>query len=195
LLEPSDPALTLADAIAALLAERAPGAAVLIVIDQFEELFTLAEPDERERFWSACRALRAETRCVVIFTLRADFHGDFMESPLWHGRLSHLGVGPLRGEALSQAIVNPARDVGVHLEPELVTQLLADAGSEPGVLPLLQETLRQLWDRRQGQTLTLADYRALGEGDRSGLAVALSRRANAVLRSLTLAQEVIARWA
>jgi hypothetical protein len=82
LLERSDPALTLADAIAALLAERAPGAAVLIVIDQVEELFTQAEPDERERFWSAWRALRAETRCVVIFTLRADFHGDFMESLL-----------------------------------------------------------------------------------------------------------------
>ncbi|TMQ25773.1 MAG: hypothetical protein E6J90_05360 [Deltaproteobacteria bacterium] len=193
LLELSDPALTLADAIAAILAERASGAAVLIVIDQLEELFTLAEPEERERFWPAWRALRAESRCVVLFTLRADFHGVFMESPVWHGRLSYLGVGPLRGEALSQAIVNPAWDVGVHLEPELVTQLLADAGSEPGVLPLLQETLGQLWDRRQGQTLTLADYQALGEGDRSGLAVALSRRANAVLRSLTLEQEVIAR--
>ena len=193
LLELSHPALTPAEAIAALLAQRAPGASVLIVIDQLEELFTLADPDERERFWLAWRALRAEPRCAVLFTLRADFHGAFMESPLWHGRLSYLGVGPLRGEALSQAIVHPARDVEVRLEPELVTQLLADAGSEPGVLPLLQETLGQLWDRRQGQTLTLADYQALGEGDRSGLAVALARRADAVLRPLTPAQEAIAR--
>ncbi|HEX7837238.1 MAG TPA: hypothetical protein VF469_07225, partial [Kofleriaceae bacterium] len=193
LLELSHPALTPADAVAALLAQRAPGASVLIVIDQLEELFTLADPGERERFWLAWRALRAEPRCTVIFTLRADFHGAFMESQLWYGRLSYLGVGPLRGEALSQAIVHPARDVGVRLEPELVERLLADAGSEPGVLPLLQETLGQLWDRRQGQTLTLADYQALGEGDRSGLAVALARRADAVLRPLTPAQEAIAR--
>ncbi len=184
LLELSHPALPPADAVAALLAQRAPGASVLIVIDQLEELFTLADPGERERFWLAWRALRDEPRCAIIFTLRADFHGAFMESPLWHGRLSYLGVGPLRGEALCQAIVNPARDVWVHLEPELVERLLADAGSEPGVLPLLQETLGQLWDRRQGQTLTLADYQALGEGDRSGLAVALARRADAVLRPL-----------
>ncbi|HEX7837192.1 MAG TPA: CHAT domain-containing protein, partial [Kofleriaceae bacterium] len=193
LLELSDPALTPADAVAPLLAQRAPGASVLIVIDQLEELFTLAEPGERERFWLAWRALRAEPRCAILFMLRADFHGAFMESPLWHGRLSYLGVGPLRGEALRQAIVTPARDIGVHLAPELVERLLADVGSEPGVLPLLQETLGQLWDRRQGQTLTLADYQALGEGDRSGLAVALARRADAVLRPLTSAQEAIAR--
>jgi len=193
LLELSHPAHPPAAAVAALLAQRAPGASVLIVIDQLEELFTLADPGERERFWLAWRVLRDEPRCTVIFTLRADFHGAFMESPLWHGRLSYLGVGPLRGEALCQAIVNPARDVGVHLEPELVERLLADAGSEPGVLPLLQETLGQLWDRRQGQTLTLADYQALGEGDRSGLAVALARRADAVLRPMAPAQEAIAR--
>jgi hypothetical protein len=191
-LELSHPARTPADAVAALLVQRAPGASVLIVIDQLEELFTLADPGERERFWLAWCALRAEPRCVVVFTLRADFHGAFMESPLWHRRLSYLSVGPLRGEALCEAIVHPARDVGVRLEPELVTQLLADAGSEPGVLPLLQETLGQLWDRRQGQTLTLADYRTLGEGERSGLAVALARRADAVLRPLPSAQEAIA---
>src|SRR5262249_31938734 len=81
----------------------------------------------------------------------------------------------------------------VGVEPELIGQLIADAGSEPGVLPLLQETLVQLWDRRQGQTLQLADYQALSDGDRSGLAVALSHRADALLRNLTAVQEIIAR--
>jgi hypothetical protein len=76
---------------------------------------------------------------------------------------------------------------------ELLEGLLADAGSEPGVLPLLQETLVQLWERRQGQALALTDYRALGDGDRSGLAVAMSRRADATLDELTPAQEAIAR--
>ncbi|HEX7836444.1 MAG TPA: hypothetical protein VF469_03225 [Kofleriaceae bacterium] len=74
----------------------------------------------------------ARSAITSLCMLRADFHGAFMESPQWHGRLSYLGVGPLRDEALCQAIVNPARDVGVRLEPEFVTQLLTDASSEPG---------------------------------------------------------------
>jgi len=183
-------------AIAALLAARAPGASVLLVIDQLEELFTLAEAGERDQFVRAIDTLRSEFRFAVLFTLRADFFGAFMESPLWPdrpGRISRIEVGPLRGEALCEAIVRPTRDVGVEVEPGLVERLLANAGSEPGVLPLLQETMVQLWDRRQGQTLALADYEALGDRDRSGLAVALSRRADATLRAFTPAQERIAR--
>jgi WD40 repeat protein len=187
---------TPADAIAVLLAGRARSAAVLIVIDQLEELFTLADPGEKEQFLIALRALRAEPRCVVVSTLRADFFAAFMESPLWTGRRGRplrIEVDPLRGEALCEAIARPARDVGVVVEADLIERLRADAGSEPGVLPLLQETLVQLWDRRQGQALTLADYQALGTGGRNGLAVALSRHADTTLRALPPAQERIAR--
>ncbi len=197
LLEVSDGRLAApADAIAALLTGRAVSASVLILIDQLEELFTLADTGEREQFLSALEGLRAAPRCVVVFTLRADFFGAFMESRLWterRGRISRVEVAPLRGQALNEAIVRPARDLGVGVEPELIERLLADAGSEPGVLPLLQETLVQLWDRRQGQSLTLVDYQALGDHDRSGLAVALSRRADVLLRELSGAQEAIAR--
>lgn len=187
---------TLADSIAALLVGRASGSSVLILVDQLEELFTLAEAGERRRFQGMLRALRDEPRCVVVFTMRADFFGAFMESALWtcrRGRISRVEVGLLRGEALCEAIVRPAHDLEVDVEPTLTERLLADAGSEPGMLPLLQETLVQLWDRRQGQTLTLAEYQALGDECCSGLAVALSRRADATLRSLTPAQEGIAR--
>lgn len=186
----------LTNAIGALLAGRAPSASVLILIDQLEELFTVADAGERDRFLSALEALRAVPRCVVVFTLRADFFGAFMESPLWtdrYGAISRIEVTPLRNKALIEAIVRPARDLGVDIEPDLLERLLADAGSEPGILPLLQETLVQLWDRRQGQKITLANYRALGDGDRSGLAVALARRADALLRELPRAQEAIAR--
>ncbi|HSJ99829.1 MAG TPA: ABC transporter ATP-binding protein, partial [Kofleriaceae bacterium] len=185
-----------ADAIGRLLSGRAPSSSVLILIDQLEELFTQADAGERARFLRALAALRAVPRCVVIFTLRADFFGAFMESPLWtdrQGRISRIEVPPLRGKALAEAIVCPARDLGVDVEPELIGHLLADAGSEPGILPLLQETLVQLWDRRRGQGLMVADYQALGDGDRSGLGVALARRADALLRDLTSAQEAIAR--
>jgi hypothetical protein len=100
---------------------------------------------------------------VVIFTLRADFFGALMESRLWaehRGQLSRIEVSPLRGEALCEAIVAPSRDAGVNLEPALVERLMADAASEPGILPLLQETMVELWDQRVDQTLTLAGYRA-----------------------------------
>jgi WD40 repeat protein len=59
------------------------------------------------------------------------------------------------------------------VEPELIDRLIAAAAAEPGILPLLQETLVQLWDKRADQTLTLADYEALGDGERHGLAVVL----------------------
>ncbi len=185
-----------ANAVTALLADRAPDVSLLIVIDQLEELFTLAGAGEREQLLITLRVLRTEPRCVVVFTLRADFFGAFMESALWtdrRGPISRIEVGPLRGDALREVIVRPARDLGMVVEPELVERLLADAASEPGILPLLQETMVQLWDRRQDRTLALADYQQLGDRDRSGLAVALARRADATLRALPPTQEAIAR--
>jgi len=89
-------------------------------------------------------------------------------------------------------IEHPARDLGVTVEPELIDRLFADASDEPGILALLQQTLVQLWNRQQDQTLTLAAYEALGAGDRSGLAIALARRTDATLREFTEAQELIA---
>jgi WD40 repeat protein len=182
--------------VAALLAHRSPGASLLIVIDQLEELFTQATTGELEGFLAGLRALRTEPRCAVIYTLRADFSGALMESSLWPQRpakIVRIDVVPLRGEALREAIAAPARSVGVTVEPELIGQLVADAASEPGILPLLQETLVQLWDVRTDQTLTLADYHALGDGVRSGLAVALARRGDASLQRSTTAQTDIAR--
>jgi hypothetical protein len=142
-----------------LLAHRAPGASALVVVDQLEELFTQASADQRAAFLDALRALRTEPRCAVIYTLRADFSGALMESPLWPERpaqLSRVDVTPLRGTALREAIAAPAEGVGVTVEPELIERLVADAASEPGILPLLQEALVQLWDTRADQTLTLA---------------------------------------
>ncbi len=168
---------------------------MLIVIDQLEELFTQVTTEERAAFLTSLEHLRAEPRCVVIFTLRADFFSEFMKSPLWTGspgQLSRVEVGTLRDEALREALVQPAHDLGVTVEPELVERLFADAASEPGILPLLQETLVLLWERRRDQRLTLADYMALADGTRSGLAVALSRTADATLRALDPARVPLA---
>jgi WD40 repeat protein len=187
--------LVISECVAAALKHRANGYSLLIVVDQLEELFTLASAEQRDLFLATIRQLRAESRCVLVFTLRADFFGELMESSLWEtqGQLSRIEVSPLRGEALREAITAPARDVGVVVEPALSERLLADAASEPGILPLLQEALVQLWEARVDQTLTLADYHKLGDGERSGLAVALARRADATLRRFTTAQTAIAR--
>jgi len=185
-----------AAAVMALLEHWALNTCLLLVIDQLEELFTLADADAGARFLEALRALRAEPRCVLVLVLRADFYGTLMNSRLWSerpGQLLRVDVAPLRGEALRDAIVRPARDLGVRIEDALVERLLTDAAWEPGILPLLQETLIQLWEQQQQRRLALANYEALGEGGRSGLAVAISDRADASLCGLTDPRQTIAR--
>jgi len=189
---PEESLVTPGSGVETLLARHTADMSVLLVVDQLEELFTLASADERTKFLEALRALRTKSRCIIISMLRADFFGDFMECPLWtdrRGGISRIEVSPLRSKALRAAIVQPARVAGVFFEPNLIERLLADAASEPGILPLLQETLIQLWGRRRLRLLTLADYQALGDGDRSGLAVALARHADGTLRKLTRTQE------
>lgn len=194
-----DPA-TPSDAVAALLSHRA-GSRLVLFIDQLEELFALAPSAERAAFVAALRALRDDGRCRIIAALRADFFGSLMDSELWpdveYGRCE---VIPLRGAALRDAIVKPACHVGVFIEGALVERLLADTAAEPGALPLLQATLRELWEaleHRPGGTsspryLTLADYDALGEG-RTTIATALARRADDALASLSPMRRRIAR--
>ena len=96
-------------------------------------------------------------------------------------------IAPLRGEALRQAIAQPASDVGVTLEPGLVQQLLADVGDEePGVLPFMQETLFRLWKYADRFTISLDDYMHLvGEkSGQSGLHVAMAEHAEWVYRTV-----------
>jgi hypothetical protein len=171
---------------------------LFVFIDQLEELFTLAEPPERGELVRALRVLRADRRCHLIAALRADFYGALMSSELWpdiDGRFTRLEVAPLRGPALREAIEAPARDAGVYLEHALVERLIGDAAAEPGALPLLQEALVLLWRHRSRRLLRLASYEALGSDGRSGLAVALARRADAVLHAtdFTSAQQLLAR--
>lgn len=180
---------------------RAPAAErAVIFIDQLEELFTNAHGEDRDAMMAALRALRREPRCVLIFALRADFFGTLLDSELGAelaGRLTPVVVAPLRGDALAEAIRGPAQRAGVHLEPRLCDRLIADAADQPGVLPLLQETLRVLWDRRQQRWIGLAAYEALG-GERTGepyglLTVAIARRADTMWNALAPAQQTIAR--
>jgi WD40 repeat protein/DNA-binding SARP family transcriptional activator/class 3 adenylate cyclase len=156
-------------------------AEVVLVVDQFEEAFTLcADERERERFLESLRVATADpdSRLRVVVTLRADFY----DRPLTYPRFGELlaatteAVPPLTPDELEQAIRKPAEHVGVSPEPGLVAEMIADVAHQPGALPLLQYALTELFERREDDRLTLRAHQGIG-----GVAGALSARADRIL--------------
>ena len=123
---------------------------VMLVVDQFEESFTLChDRAEREQFFATLLgALRASDTLTLILAMRSDFVGKCFEanySGLATQVKTHLEpVLPMSQEELIQAITAPARQVGLTLEPGLVEALLKDVDPTSGSLPLLQYTLTEL---------------------------------------------------
>jgi WD40 repeat protein/DNA-binding SARP family transcriptional activator len=162
----------------------APGEAeVVVVVDQFEEAFTLTTDErERELFLESLRVAAAdpESRLRVIVTLRADFY----DRPLVYPRFGELlaegteAVPPLTPDELERAIRGPAERIGVRPEPGLVAEMIADVAHQPGALPLLQYALTELFEHRDEDRLTLVAYRQIG-----GIAGALSARADGIYKS------------
>ncbi|MDQ2825491.1 MAG: toll/interleukin-1 receptor domain-containing protein, partial [Actinomycetota bacterium] len=177
------------------LADSPPGRRLVLVADQFEELFTLCQ-DEAERRSFLDNLLYAATipggRVVVIVGMRADFYHRCAPYPELRSLVAteQYLVGPLTRDGLCLAIVEPARRLGVELEAGLLDTILADVGAHPGGLPLLQHVLLELWQRRRGRMLTLEAYVAAGR-----LEGALAKRANAVYEGLPPDQQQIARRA
>jgi tetratricopeptide (TPR) repeat protein len=171
-------ALGLARAVDRCLA-GSDGTELLLVIDQFEELWTLTpDTQERDRFINLLTTalLEPHSRLRVVFTLRA----DFLDRPLSHPDLADflreraVLVPAMSLDEVERAIVGPARRVGLGFEPGLVAAILAEAGSQAGALPLLQFALSELFQRRRGRELTLAAFREIG-----GMRGALVNRAEA----------------
>ena len=179
----------------ALLAASPPAQRLLLYVDQLEEVYSLVKDRaEQDRFFSRLKALRADARCVVLGTMRADFYSDLMESALWPvDDAQQVKIAAPRGDALRSAIVAPAEKVGVCLEDSLVERLLTDAADEPGTLPMLQEALVLLWSKKSWRLITRRSYDELGRDGRSGLAVAMATRADATLVELPPQQQLIAR--
>ncbi len=169
-----------------------PGAALVLVIDQFEELFTLVQDEtQRARFLESIAAVvQAAGRVWCIVTLRADLY----DRPLHYKAFGDLvgartqTVTPLSAEELQRAISGPAERMGVVLEPGLVAQMVADVSDEPGALPLLQFALTELFEQRRGNTMTLEAYIGIG-----GVSGALVRRAESVYEGLDDVQKQTAR--
>lgn len=161
-----------------------PQDSLLLVIDQFEELFTLVEDPAVIRhvldlLYTAVHDPRSRVR--VVITLRADFFDRPLMYPDFFELIQHRTevVGPLTPDELEQAIVKPAEMAGVTVDPGLVAALVAEVHEQPGTLPLLEYALTELFDRRVGRTMTLAAYQAIG-----GALGALTRQADDVYEGL-----------
>jgi hypothetical protein len=180
-------------AVRQALVEAAAEARLLLVVDQFEEVFTLCRDDaERRGFIQALAGLAGEagSQAVVVLGLRADFYARCAGYPelvtLIQDR--QVLVGPMNPGELREAITGPARLAELALEPGLVETVLADVGEAPGSLPLLSHALFATWQRRQGGTLTIEGYQAAG-----GIRQAIGWTADAVYAQLDPAQRGIAK--
>jgi energy-coupling factor transporter ATP-binding protein EcfA2 len=157
---------------------------LLIIIDQFEELFTqTANEEERSRFISllleAVEVVKGPV--TVILTIRSDFIGKcaYYEN-LNMFVIDHLvQVEPMGFEELRQAIEEPARMVGLHFESGLINRILADVKGAPGELPLLEHALLELYEKRKGALLSSGAYDAIG-----GITGALVNRAESEFNKL-----------
>jgi WD40 repeat protein len=200
-----DPARA-ADVVAAALARQGaadsdgPGGGdrrLVLVVDQFEELFTQVAPDsdgraEREAFLVALHALAGGTAAepprtparppaLVVAAVRGDFLDQFLAFPEL-ARAYQDGafvVGPMTAAELRLAITGPAAEAGLEAEPELVDELLREVREHPdavsvgsGVLPLVSQVMARVWTLREGGRLSLLAYRRVG-----GLGDAVNRDA------------------
>jgi WD40 repeat protein len=167
---------------------------LLLIIDQFEELFTLCRSEvERITFinnlWTASNEVDGPT--VVVITLRADFYAYCASYVQLREALAHNQeyIGAMNNDELRRAIEEPARRGRWEFEPGLVELLLHDVGQEPGALPLLSHALLETWQRRRGRTMTLSGYTSSG-----GVRGAIAETAEAVFTDqFTPTQKIIAR--
>ncbi|MGO1051520.1 nSTAND1 domain-containing NTPase [Crossiella sp. CA198] len=179
------------EALARALRELAGGeAGVLLVVDQFEELFTLcADEADRAGFITALCGAAGERRRVLL-GVRSDFYTHCSTHPdlVQVLRAGVVPLGAMSPADLRRAITGPANAAGCAVETDLVAHLVSGAAAEPGVLPLVSHALAETWRRRKGNTLTFAGFQATG-----GLAHALANTAEAVHDGLTEAQRELCR--
>jgi WD40 repeat protein/serine/threonine protein kinase len=142
---------------------------LVVLIDQFEELFLLGQDeDQRVHFLEllAAAATDPQSRIRIAITLRADYYDRPLNYPQFGELvLSNLEtVLPLSAEELERAIAKPAEIVGVEYEEGLVTRIIDEVLYEPGALPLLQYALTELFEQRSGRELTHDAYDEIGGG-------------------------------
>ncbi|MCK7627977.1 WD40 repeat domain-containing protein [Streptomyces sp. RS10V-4] len=175
----------------ALTASQDPGDTV-VVVDQFEELFTLcSDPAERAAFLDLLvKAVEPENRLRVVIAVRADFLSRCADHRPLAAALTDATflLGPMGPAELRDAIVKPAAAAGLIVERTLTARIVEDVAEEPGGLPLMSHALLETWRRRRGRTLTLAAYEAAG-----GVHGALTRTAEELYTRLSPERADVAR--
>ncbi|MDM8559508.1 caspase family protein [Candidatus Parabeggiatoa sp. HSG14] len=164
----------------------------LLIIDQFEEVFTLCQDDKQQiDFFEQLLAL---TDLYVVIVMRADFFAHCFDKP-------YAGLGdkiknnlftitPMTAEELKQAIEEPAEKVGFRVQDSLTLEIIQDIENSPGNLPLLQYTLEKVFQAQDAsQQLTLAAYKQL-----SGIKGALASKADEIYQSFSEPEQETVKW-
>ncbi|MBW4614696.1 MAG: CHAT domain-containing protein [Desmonostoc vinosum HA7617-LM4] len=161
------------------------GQPAILVIDQFEELFTLCT-DEAQRVTFIEKLLSLVPHQKVIITMRADFWGECAT----HRNLKDLMearqklIGPMDAVELRKAMEMQAALVKLRFEADLSNSILDDVQGEPGAMPLLQHALLELWKRRHGRWLRCVEYEAIG-----GVKMAIAQTADEVYNSFSPSEQ------
>jgi WD40 repeat protein/class 3 adenylate cyclase len=159
----------------------------LVVVDQFEELFTVCDdPGRRQAFIDALLAVPGP----VAIGVRADMYGRLGDHPELARAVAanHVLLAAMSDAELARVVTEPARLAGLRLEPGLVELAVRDVSGAPGALPLLSHTLRATWERRDGRTLTVEGYRETG-----GVGSAIAQTADRLVASLPADQRQLTR--
>nr|WP_182884789.1 hypothetical protein [Microbispora sp. H10885] len=153
---------------------------LLLIVDQFEEVFTLCADDDRPWLVRALTAA-ASPRSRVVLGVRADFYGHCSRHPELVAALyrAQLLVGPMSADDLRRAVTEPAARAGASVEGALLARLMSDVTGQPSALPLVSHALAETWRRRRGMTLTLGGYEDVG-----GVEHALARTAEQTFQQL-----------
>jgi hypothetical protein len=183
--------ISLSDTVERILEKQSGTDRVLIVVDQFEELYTLtADEEARRRFLDEILATgsRVRSKVNVVLTLRGDFVGKALAYRPLSDRLqdAQINLGPMTREELECAIRRPAEKIQLEFEAGLVGRILNDVGDEPGNLPLLEFVLKELWDKRRGRILLNETYDAIG-----GLQGAVATKADELFKGFSSTEQKI----
>lgn len=176
------------------LLNKANSSRLLLVIDQFEELFTLCR-DETERRAFVDNLMYAvmsqdDKKANIVIVFRADFYAFLAQYPALREAVAQHQeyIGPMTRDELRRAIEEPAKQGNWGIEKGLVELMLSDMGDEPGALPLLSHALLETWKRQDKGSLTLQGYTEAG-----GVRGAIARTADEAYNELSFDEQGVAR--
>jgi WD40 repeat protein len=165
---------------------------IILIIDQFEECFTMSDEQQRQAFMDCLiELIETAPNLQLVIGMRSDFRNRLREYPRFAQKISKVNVGHLNSAEIQEAIEKPAEFVGLGIEGGLKQQLINDVEDYPESLPLLQYTLTELWNearKQREQFLRLETYQGLG-----GIEGTLEKRADAVYESLLPEEQVVAK--